>query len=89
MGGRKGRYMTDLQKKLQTKIDHLNCQEHDEYCSREYNGNTRDYRVTTHDGACYFYISDWYRIGMQSWPVAALSDAQCSELLAGHNAYYR
>ena len=64
----------------------MNTPEHDEQCSRDYNGNTRDYRVASHDGADYLYLSDWYGIAMQTYPVEGLSEEQCADLVAGKNA---
>ena len=38
----------------------MNTPEHGKYAAQDYNGNTGDYRLATHDGADYAYLSDWY-----------------------------
>ncbi len=73
-------------KELEAECARLNDAAHDEYCQRDYTGNTGDYRPASHDGADYIYLSDFYGIAMCSYPVAGLSEEQCSDLLAGHNA---
>ena len=77
-----------MKEKLTAYLAELNASEdHEKAVARDYNGNTGDYRVSSHDGADYLYISDFYGIAMDGvWAVAELTDAQCADLVAGRNA---
>uniref|UniRef100_A0A6M3L6F3 Uncharacterized protein n=1 Tax=viral metagenome TaxID=1070528 RepID=A0A6M3L6F3_9ZZZZ len=51
---------------IKARCRELNTPENDEIAARDYNGNTGDYRLATHAGADYAYISNWYGIAMSS-----------------------
>jgi hypothetical protein len=67
--------------KLENILSDMNTEEHSLQVSRDYNGNTGDYRVATHDGANYLYISDWYGIAMQTYAIEGLTGDQINDLI--------
>ena len=68
-------------KELEKLLEDKNNVHHEEMARRDYSGNTGDYRIATHDGANYCYISDWYGIAMRTIPIEELNEEQLSDLL--------
>lgn len=73
---------------LKKKLEEMNDSCHDEYAARNYNGNTRDYRVAIHNCTGYKYISNLYVIGMSSIPLEALTEDECKSLLETGYSYF-
>ena len=62
-------------------VDEMICKMNLDHYKLDSNGNTGDYRVATHDGADYAYVSDFYGIAMSTIRIDCLSDEQCDAIL--------